>query len=387
MKTAMGYRRSAIGRNEVKGVVALAFLGIALAGCGGDGNAAEEAAPNVVNVGLENVTIVAAQEIQSGPVISGSLKAESEATVRAEIGGTVIQVYADKGQAVARGTVLARIEGVTAEQGYLSAQAGVRSAERNLQVSQREQERTTTLVQAGALADRDLENARNGVASAQAQLASARAQLAAAGKQVENTTVRAPISGVVSDRPVNGGDVVSPGTALFTVVNPGTMQLEASVSSDQLAAVHVGAPVTFTVSGYPGRSFTGRIERISPSADPVTRQVPIYVSVPNAGGALVAGLFAQGRVTSSTRQTLVVPTSAVDQTGVTPSVVRVKGGVTERVPVQTGISDPETERVEVVSGLAAGDTVLTGAAMGISPKTPVRVGAAAAAAAPAAPAK
>jgi membrane fusion protein, multidrug efflux system len=193
---------------------------------------------------------------------------------------------------------------------------------------------------------------------------------------VDNTVVRSPISGVVADRPVNAGDVVSPGTALFTVVDPGTMQLEANVSSAQLADVRVGAPVTFTVSGYPGRSFTGRVDRISPAADPVTRQVPVFISIPNPGGALVSGFFAEGRVTASTRQTLVVPASAVDQTGVTPSVLRVRGGVTERVPVKLGLSDPETERVEVVSGLAAGDTVLTGAATGVSVKTPVRITAA-----------
>ncbi|MBW3630759.1 MAG: efflux RND transporter periplasmic adaptor subunit [Gemmatimonadetes bacterium] len=354
----------------------VALLGLATAAaCGGEETAAEEA-PKQVNVGVENVAVVMRDQIESGPVISGSLKARSEASVRAEIGGTVVQVYAERGQAVSRGAVLARLEGATAEQAQLSAQAAVRSAERNYEVAQREQERTATLVQAGALATRDLEGARNAVSSAQAQLAGARAQLAAAAKQVANTVVRSPISGVVSDRPVNAGDVVSPGTALFTVVDPRTMQLEANLSSDQLSEVRIGAPVTFTVSGYPGRSFTGRIERISPAADPLTRQVPVFISIPNAGGALVSGLFAEGRVTASTRQALVVPFAAVDQTGVSPTVLRVKGGVTERVPVQLGLSDPETERVELVSGVVAGDTVLTGAATGVSVRTPVRITAA-----------
>ena len=359
--------------NRAPDIRALALLGLmAAAACGGEDPSVEEG-PRQVSVGSENVAVVASDQLEVGPVISGTLKARSEAAVRAEIGGTVIQVFADRGQPVARGAVLARIEGVAAEQAALSAQAAVRSAERNLDVAQREQERTATLVQAGALAERDLEVARNAVGSAQAQLANARAQLAAAARQVDNTVVRSPIAGVVADRPVNGGDVVAPGAALFTIVDPRTMQLEANISSDQLSAARVGAPVTFTVNGYPGRSFTGRIERISPAADPVTRQVPIFVSIPNTGGALVSGLFAEGRVTASTRRTLVIPASALDQTGVTPTVLRLKGGVTERVPVEVGISDPTSERVEVVRGVAAGDTVLTGAATGVSAKTPVRV--------------
>lgn len=377
MRNTTGFQPSEFRgmRRMHRGTWALAFAAAVAAGCGAEGDAAEEVAPTVVNVGPENVAIVVRQQIETGPVISGSLRAENQSTVRAETGGTVVQVFAEQGTAVARGAVLARIEGVAAEQALLSAQAAVRSAERNTEVAEREAERAARLVEAGALADRDLENARNGVGAAQAQLAGARAQLAAASKQVDNTVVRSPIAGIVSERPVNAGDVVSPGTALFTVVDPGAMELEASVPSDQLGSVRVGSPVSFTVSGYPGRQFTGRIERISPAADPITRQVPIYVSIPNAEGALVSGLFAQGRVAASARETLVAPAAGVDQSGVSPTVLRLKGGVAERVPVQVGISDPDSERVEIVSGVAAGDTLLTGAAMGIAPKTPIRVGA------------
>jgi multidrug efflux pump subunit AcrA (membrane-fusion protein) len=137
--------------------------------------------------------------------------------------------------------------------------------------------------------------------------------------------------------------------------------------------VRVNAPVRFSVSGYPGRTFTGTVERINPTADPATRQVRIYVSIPNEGSTLVAGLFAQGRVASETRTALLAPESAVDQRGVTPMVVRLKGGRAERVPVQLGLRDEAKGSYEIVSGLAAGDTLLVGAAQGITPGTPVKV--------------
>jgi multidrug efflux pump subunit AcrA (membrane-fusion protein) len=130
--------------------------------------------------------------------------------------------------------------------------------------------------------------------------------------------------------------------------------------------------VEFTVRGY-DRPFTGRIERIAPQADSTTRQVPIYVAIPNPGGRLVAGLFAEGRVVSKSAKGLIVPINAVNANETEPWVLRVRNGTTERVAVILGLRDPRREEVQVASGLDAGDVVLRGAAQGISPGTPVKL--------------
>ena len=204
-------------------------------------------------------------------------------------------------------------------------------------------------------------------------LQDANSRLATAERAYRSTTVTAPFSGIVSERPVSAGDVVQPGSALFTVVDPSSMRLEASVPAEQLSLIRVGVPVVFTVSGYPGRQFVGHIVRVNPTADPTTRQVRIYVSIPNAGRTLVGGLFASGRMSSDTRTGLVVPTSAVDVRGTAPFVMRIKGGKVEKAPVQLGLNDKSSETYEILSGIQAGDTVLIGAAQGITPGTPVRV--------------
>jgi multidrug efflux pump subunit AcrA (membrane-fusion protein) len=126
------------------------------------------------------------------------------------------------------------------------------------------------------------------------------------------------------------------------------------------------------VRGYDQR-FEGKITMIAPQADPITRQVPIYVSIPNVGGRLVAGLFAEGRVVSQSAAGLVVPVNAVNTTGDTPWVLRASAGRTERVKVTIGLQDPRTERLQVVSGLNEGDVLLRGAAQGITPGTPVEL--------------
>ena len=326
-----------------------------------------------MSVGPEGMAVVKAQEIRTGPALSGQLSAENQVTVRAEVSGAVLQTYVDVGAPVRQGQDLARIDDSGIRDMFISARSGVTTADNSVQLAEREVARAEALLKAGAIADRQRDQARNQLSTAQAMAADARARLANAQKQLEKTVIKAPFSGIVSARTVNAGDFMSPGSAAFTIVNPSTMRLEASVSAENLAAIRLGAPVEFSVNGYGNRRFVGRISSINPVADPATRQVRVIATIPNQGGTLVAGLFAEGRVASEVRTSPVVPTAAVDERGVRPSVVRVKGGKVEKVEVALGIRDMTTETVEIRSGVIPGDTVLIGAARGISPGTKVKV--------------
>ena len=131
--------------------------------------------------------------------------------------------------------------------------------------------------------------------------------------------------------------------------------------------------MAFTVSGYGDRKFTGKVTRVSPVADPATRQVQILASIPNGAGTLVGGLFAEGRVNAESRSAMVLPASAIDQRGATPAVMRVRGGRVERVAVKLGIRDEQRENYEITEGLQRGDSVLLGAAQAIGEGKQVRV--------------
>ncbi|HSL70407.1 MAG TPA: efflux RND transporter periplasmic adaptor subunit, partial [Longimicrobiales bacterium] len=328
-----------------------ALLAFALGACGRGDRQAEATTDSTVTITPENIAVVAVDTIQSGPTISGALMPDRAATIRAEVSGSVLQTYAEKGQTVARGALLARIDEAALRESFLSAKSGVRSAEQAAQVARRNAERAAALAEAGAISQRELEETRSAATNAEALLADAAARLSLAEKQLANTQIRAPFAGIVSDKPVSAGDVVSPGTALFTVVDPTQMKLEAAVPAAQLGALRIGSPVQFVVQGYTGRVFTGRLQRINPAADPVTRQVGVYVSLPNTGGTLVSGLYAEGVIGSQRRSALVVPQSAVDLTGATPSAVRLKNGKVERVDVQVGLRDEQRERIELTGGV------------------------------------
>jgi membrane fusion protein (multidrug efflux system) len=352
---------------------ALAAAALSATGCKkGDANA-EPTKVETMQVGPENVTVVRTEQIRTGPALSGSLAPEKSATIRAELSGPVVQTYAEPGQRVSAGQALAQIDASVLRDQQVSARSAVTTAQSSYDIARRNLERNQTLEKAGAIAERDLEQARNAVIATQGQLSAARAQLANISKQLDKASVQAPFSGVVAQRQANAGDVVSPGTALFTVVDPGSMQLEASVPAEALAQVRVGMPVEFKVNGYPTRTFSGRIIRVNPTADPTTRQVKIVATIPNAGNTLVGGLFAEGRVSSESRNAPMVPQGAVDERGLRPYVMRLKNGKIEKAEVGLGIRDATAETVEITSGLTPGDTLLLGAARGISPGTPVRV--------------
>lgn len=360
-------------RSVAPATLLLASLAVSLSACSKKPDASASAAEQPTLITADNISIVDTMSIASGPQISGELNAERSASVRSEVSGSVIQVFVEPGQRVAAGAALARVDATTASAAELSARTGVTATEAQAAQAKRELDRAERLNAAGAIADRDLENARLTYSTTMAQLANVKSAYAQASKALRSATVRAPFGGVVAGTVVSAGDVVTPGTALFTVVDPRSMRLEASVPAAQIGQIRTGMPVAFRVSGYGDRKFTGTVTRVSPVADPTTRQVQILASIPNGERTLVGGLFAEGRVNAETRNALVLPATAIDQRGATPVVMRVKGGRVERVQVTLGIRDEQRENFEITQGVQRGDTVLLGAAQAIGEGKQVRV--------------
>lgn len=339
-------------------------------------DAAATPAATVTTVGREVIAIVRADTIESGPVVQGTIVPERDAKLRAQVSGPVLRTFAEQGERVKAGAILAQLDDRTFREAWLSAKSSLANAQNSADIAAREFARAERLIKEGAIANRDLEVASRSNMTAQSAVEDAKSRLATAEENLARTRITAPFAGVVSERGVSAGDVVAPGAAMYTVVDPSTMRLEAAVPAEQLGAIRIGARVKFSVNGYGDRKFVGTVTRINPTADPVTRQVRVYATIPNearGGVALVGGLFAEGRIASSSRIGLVAPSGAVDQRGVAPQVVRVKNGRVEHVTVELGLHDKVAELFEIRAGLSAGDTLLVGAAQGISVGTPVRV--------------
>ncbi len=320
----------------------------------------DSAGPPPLIVSAQDVATVETRTLGAAVLVSGSLDPADIVIVKAQIPGTVTSVRVDRGTAVARGQTLAVIEAQGIRSQAAGAEAQVAAARAQLSVAQQRLEASKRLFEAGAISSIEYKTAQANVDAAEAQVAAARASAAGASESAARATITAPISGVISDRKVNGGEAVSVGDDLFTIVDASQLELAGQVGVTEASRIRPGQAVTFALDGYPNQTFRGQVERVDPTADPATRQVGVYVRMPNQGRRIVGGQYARGRIeTGGTTTATVVPEAAiVSRQGDSATVYVVLGNRVARRSVTVGSRDDATGLVAVLSGLTAGDKVL-----------------------------
>jgi RND family efflux transporter MFP subunit len=306
----------------------------------------------------EDTITVESNALASGPVITGSIQPERRADLRAEVGAIVLQVLKENGEPVKKGDVLLRLDETSIRDSVSSADEATRAAEQTLAQSERMYQRQKTLLASGMVSTQAQEDAEMRRNNAQSDLAAARSRSVAARQQLTRTVVRAPFDGIVSERKVSNGDTAQVGKELIKVIDPSSMRFEGLVSADKIGVVKVGQPVLFRVNGYPGQNFTGKVKRVDPAANAVTRQVEVLVEFAEPAQPRVAGLYAEGRVESEVSSSLMIPPSALVQAGDSNYVWRVKGGKLAKVPLTVGTRDERSGRWQVLTGLSTGDMVV-----------------------------
>lgn len=302
---------------HLKSRLLLFALGAVLIVGAGCGNATENETsqgtqgPTAVVLGERDVATVARGTLEEGVTLTGSLEPYLRVDVKAQLSGTLSRLGADRGEAVSQGAILAVIDAEGIRSQAASAEAGVASAKAALALAERQLESARTLYEAGAMSQIEYEQAKTQHEAAQAQVVAAQAAATGAAEQAGRTVVRAPFSGVVSNRLVETGEAVNPGQTLYTIVNTSQLELQGQVPVSQAARLKVGQAVVFTLDAFPGQTYRGTVARIEPTADPGSRQIGVHLRMPNPGG-LVGGLFATGRVLSGAAEdVLLVPVAAV----------------------------------------------------------------------------
>jgi len=307
-----------------------------------------------------DVAIVGKETIEEGTPITGDLKPIETVDVRARLEGDLLGVYVREGQRVTAGQLLAQFDAGEQESAQESAVADRASARTDLATAQWNLDQSAELFKAGAIAERDYKVAQQAVDAARARLAASEARLRSTSVASRDTRVVAPTSGTIGTRSVEQGERVARGASMFTIVRNEVLELAAAVPARQANAVRVGQPVHFVADA---RRFDGRVARVSPTIDPTSRSITVYVNVPNADGQLKGGTFATGRVVSRTLEgVLTVPTAAIRQSqdGGHPFAYKIDQRVVNIAPLEVGVVDERLGRAEVVSGLSLGDRVIVG---------------------------
>ena len=274
---------------------AVVAAGLRLRGTGpaapGANGAAAEA---VVELAPSDLATAATREIVQALPLTGSLRAVDTALVKARVAGELQGLSVREGDAVRPGQEIARIDPTEYRARLRQAQEQADAARTQVEIAQRQFDNNKALVDQGFISRTALEASQSSLAGAQATHQAALAAVDVARKTLDDTVLRAPIGGVVSQRLAQPGERLPVDGRVVEIVDPRRLELEASVSAADSVRVRVGQPARLTVEGA-AQPVEAAVARINPSAQAGTRSVPVYLSVAGAPG-LRQGLFAQGQL-------------------------------------------------------------------------------------------
>ena len=342
-----------------------------------------------------SVAVATEQPIARFLKVTGTLAAEEEAEVAAEIQGRVIATPVERGTRVAEGADLIRVSPAEAQaqaaeadanaaqlEGRLGLSGGadfdidrvpeVANGRAQLTLAQGDFDRAKMLFERKLLsqadfdqksaqaevARRQFEIARNGAIQQYQALLAARARVVLARKALADTVVRAPFAGVVGERLVSVGDYVTRGTKVASVLRTSPLRVQLTVPEQYSTEVAIGRSVSFEVDASPGQKFTGQVRYVSPALETNSRTLAVEAVVPNDRGELKPGSFATALIEQANRSPgVLTPATAIRTVAGTSRVFVVSGDKAEERIVTIG--QPVGDLVEITSGLKAGEKVAT----------------------------
>ncbi|WP_198115699.1 efflux RND transporter periplasmic adaptor subunit [Massilia rhizosphaerae] len=381
-------------------VVALTLLAVALAGAGGyalthraappaqAAAPAKAAADPVHELSPRDIARVEARPLAVTLPVTGSLMPLSQATVKSKVSGIVLSTTVQEGMDVKAGQVIAQLDPAEARARVAQQRAMLADAQARLALARKNLSNSASLLKQNFIAQNAYDTSANAVDLAQAAVDAARAQLDLARIALADTTIHAPLSGVVSKRLAQAGEKLAPDSPVFAIVDLKHLTLDAQVPASDIPRIRVGQDVRFKVDGFDGKTFAGKVARINPATEAGSRAMIVYVDVANPDGLLRAGMFAKGTiVTEKSAAHPLLPIGAVRQDHGRDVVYRVDAGKVVVQPVKLGLRNPDEGLVEALDGLDAGATVLAVPLDDVKPGSRVKLPDAATANAGAAPAR
>jgi RND family efflux transporter MFP subunit len=316
---------------------------------------------------------------------NGYVVARTKASVAAKISGRLEYLGVSEGSRVRRGQIIARVESGD----YAAALAGQRAQlaqfEAQLAQARRELERAKALRERGVNSETELEDARTRVDVLVAQTAAASAQVDLATVNLENTRLRAPFDGTVLRKDAEVGEIVAPSaagggltrTAIVTMADLGTLEVEVDVNEAYIAQIRGGQPAAITLDAYPDTAFAGNVRQVVPTADRQKATVLVKVAILDRDprilpemGAKVVFLRKDGAAAAAAPRRVTVPKSALIATSEGAHVWIVADGRAVKRNVEAG---PERgDEVEIRGGLDGGEPVIVAPPAGLKNGARVR---------------
>lgn len=290
--------------------------------------------------------------------LSGTLEALHSANVVAKSSGKVGGIMVELGTPVSEGQTMIVLESEDLAAALAVSQTSVEKAQINLTLVEKQYERGLTLFNSGALSQVDFDNNYQGALDkARVDLKSAQATLAQSQVRYNDSFIKSPLTGVVTAKNINVGEMAGSSSPLISVINLDKLLVTVNVNENQVNRLQVGQDVAVKVSAVSATPFHGTISNIALAANPSSKIFPIKVQIENADHVLKPGMFAEASFTWVGNPGLLVPNSAIRVDGDTKMVFMINSGVAKSVKVTTGESD--AQNTIVLSGVKEGEEVIS----------------------------
>jgi RND family efflux transporter MFP subunit len=325
----------------------------------GDADGARDKALPTLQFAAPDLTAVEARPLSRWLPVSGALQPVRQAVVKARVSGEVRQVEVREGEPVRAGQAVARFDAADLDARVAERLGAYEAAKAQLALAEKTRAMNVRLLNEKFISQNAFDGSESSLSVAQGSVKSAEAQLRLAQNARKDATVVAPLSGIVAKRHVQPGEKVAFDAPLLTIVDLTQLELAANVPAVDVPELSPGMPVELAVDGFGERRFAGRIERISPSTEPGTRSILVFVGLTNADAALKSGMFATGRIgLAASAPVPTLPIGAVRTEAGQSYVWTVDGGKLARHIVVLGRRDDEAGRVEIRTPLPPGAAVL-----------------------------
>ncbi|MBI5598828.1 MAG: efflux RND transporter periplasmic adaptor subunit [Deltaproteobacteria bacterium] len=340
-----------------------------LFGCKGKDNSGGRITPeSVYNV---RVWKAVKEDVPQAIAAVGTLEPEEEVEVSAEVSARLTRVFRDEGAMVGSGERLALLDEETFRLKVSRANADLERALSDLDFAFKDLERKEALFREGIVSKENHEESVMRKKAASAMAESAKAALSLAERDLENSRVKAPFSGVLSEKYVSTGGYVREGEKLFKLMNINPVKVSAGIPERYLGAVSAGQTVSLRVAPVIGE-FMGRIYFISPHIDDATRTFEIKARIKNPDGVLRPGFFADVTITTGMKKGIfLVPENGVVTRDDKRFVFVVKDGAVEERAVVIG--ERAMGKIEVIKGVEEGETVVKDGAHNLKDGSKVNV--------------
>lgn len=317
--------------------------------------------PNVIKeeVPIVSTKIVGSQERQQSYNYSGEVCGRYESQLSFQVNGKIIKRNVELGSVVKAGDILMQIDAKDIQQAANVSEARMNSTQSELTLAKENLERYRRLCEQGAVSKADFDRYQNSYNTAVAAVRGNAAQYAQDVNKLEYSNLYAGSEGIITDINVEAGQVVNAGQKVITLVKDGEREVEINVPENRLDEIRKAKEIKVSFWALPNVVIDGKVREIAPMAERVSRTYKVRISLINPTDELKLGMTSTVMVKINGRQqmSILVPLSALYQTGEVPGVWAVRGGVANLISVKIGVlSDTQ---VEVLEGLKEGELIVT----------------------------